>query len=562
MNEALIYLFIQLISSKIGLQVRPQDRTTLSQKILTRVKALKLALPEKYYQLLNDQSLESQNEWRQLVLLLTTNESYFMRDKGQFSLLEKVILPELIEQKIKLKKTLGIQPTLRIWSAGCSTGEEPYSLAILLKQLISDWSEWKILVLGSDINEVALEKAKRGIYSEWSFRLVDSQVQSKYFKQHKNGWEIDVNLQNSVDFKSVNLVSDNFPNLYNNIYNMDLIVCRNVFVYFEAQYISIALKKFAQTLKPGGYLMTGHAELHGQTAGEFKPKIFPESVVYQRCDLQKNGFCVADPGAVRKTSNLGFVERIIPAGNLPLTEKTSPAILLGVTAGERTPILTESTFLGKMLRARYVGRDRSISVPVAKTSETQSQKMLAAPTSVPAAKTSETELQKRLAVLISEAKTCFKNKAYTEAIKKAKQALALHGQNFDAYYLLAQIYANLGQYARAIENCQRASEIDSLSVFPYYVQAHIAEEKGDLATAKKYFKRIIYLSPSFISAYVELGNIYRKEGQLTRAIKMYNSSCEILKKLPPHTPIEQHGKITARQMLMDVKKILLTLYSK
>ncbi|NJR21496.1 MAG: tetratricopeptide repeat protein [Richelia sp. CSU_2_1] len=543
MNDALIHLFIQLISSRIGLQVRPQDRTALSQKILTRMKAIKLALPEKYYQLLTERSLESQKEWRQLVLLVTTNESYFMRDKGQFSLLEKVILPELIEQKIKLKKTLGIQPTLRLWSAGCSTGEEPYSLVILLKQLISDWSEWKILVLGSDINDAALEKAKRGIYSEWSFRLVDSQVQSRYFKQHKNEWEIDVNLRHSVDFKSVNLVSDNFPNLYNNIYNMDLIVCRNVFVYFEAKYISIVLKKFAQTLKPGGYLMTGHAELHGQTAGEFKPKIFPESVVYQRCDLQKNEFCAADPAAVRETLNLEFAEPITPAaGDRPLTEKKSPAILLGGNSGEKTPILTESTPLGKMLRARYLGGDRS--------------------TSVPAAKTSETELQKMLAALISEAKICFKNKAYTEAIKKAKQAIALHGQNFDAYYLLAQIYANLGQYARAIENCQRASEIDSLCVFPYYLQAHIAEEKGDLATAKSYFKRIIYLSPSFISAYLELGNIYRKEGQLARAIKMYNSSCEILKKLPPHTPIEQHGKITARQMLMDVKKILLTLYSK
>lgn len=548
MNEALIHLFIQLISSRIGLQVRPQDRTALSQKILTRMKAIKLASPEKYYQLLTDQSLESKNEWRQVVLLLTTNESYFMRDKGQFYLLEKVILPELIEQKIELKKTLGIQPTLRLWSAGCSTGEEPYSLAILLKQLISDWSEWKILVLGSDINEAALEKAKRGIYSEWSFRLVDSQVQSRYFKQHKNEWEIDVKLRHSVDFKSVNLVSDNFPNLYNDIYNMDLIVCRNVFVYFEAQYISIALKKFAQTLKPGGYLMTGHAELHGQTAGEFQPKIFPESVVYQRCDLQKNQFCAADPGAVRETSSLGRAETIKAetikpvAGDRPLAEMTSPAILLGGNSGERTPILTESTPLGKMLRARYVEGDRSTSVPVAKTSET--------------------ELQQMLAALISEAKTCFKNKAYTEAIKKAKQASALHGQNFDAYYLLAQIYANLGQYARAIENCQRASEIDSLSVFPYYLQAHIAEEKGDLATAKNYFKRIIYLSPSFISAYLELGNIYHKEGQLARAIKMYNSACEILKKLPPHTPIEQHGKITARQMLMDVKKILLKLYSK
>ncbi|MCU0544590.1 MAG: tetratricopeptide repeat protein [Oscillatoriaceae cyanobacterium Prado104] len=542
MNDALTHLFVHLISSRIGLQVRPQDRTALSQKILTRMKAIKLAFPEKYYQLLAAQTLESQNEWRQLVLLLTTNESYFMRDKGQFSLLEKVILPELIDRKIKLKKTLGIQPTLRIWSAGCSTGEEPYSLAILLKQLISDWSEWKILVLGSDINEAALEKAKRGVYSDWSFRLVEAQVQSRYFKQQKNEWEIDIKLRNSVEFKSVNLVSDNFPNIYNDIYNMDLIVCRNVFVYFEAKYIALTLKKFAQTLKSGGYLMTGHAELHGQIANEFKPKIFPESVIYQRCDGQQDEFCVIDPGATLGKANWGFEETIKPAADKSdrsLKDTAPTAILLGGSSTEITPILTESTPLGKMLRARYVEGDRATPVSPAKIPETESQKVLAA--------------------LISEAKNCFKNKAYTEAIKKAQQAIVLHRSNFDSYYLLAQIYANVGEYARAIENCKRASEIDSLSVFPYYLQAHIAEEKGDLATAKKYFKRIIYLCPSFISAYLELGNIYRKEGQLARAVKMYKSSCDILKTLPPNTPIEQQGKITARQMLIDVKKILLAL---
>ena len=102
MNDAQIQLFIQLIATHMGLQIRPQDRSGLSQKLLARMKAVKIAFPEKYYQMLATPSLESQSEWCELALLLTTNESYFMRDKGQFSLLEKVIFPELIAQKRKL----------------------------------------------------------------------------------------------------------------------------------------------------------------------------------------------------------------------------------------------------------------------------------------------------------------------------------------------------------------------------------------------------------------------------------------------------------------------------
>ena len=122
-----------------------------------------------------------------------------MRDKGQFSLLKKVIIPELIQQKRKLHEKLGIKPTLRIWSAGCSTGEEPYSLVIILKQLIPDWDKWKIIVLGTDINQAAIAKAQRGIYSPWSFRLVDSELQAQYFERRKTEWEIDRKLRDAVN---------------------------------------------------------------------------------------------------------------------------------------------------------------------------------------------------------------------------------------------------------------------------------------------------------------------------------------------------------------------------
>ena len=552
MNDAQIQLFIKLIAAHTGLEIRPQDRSALSQKLLTRMKALKIAFPDKYYQILAASSPESQKEWRELALLLTTNESYFMRDKGQFSLLQRVIFPELIEQKRKLHETLGIQPTLRIWSAGCSTGEEPYSLVIILKQLIPDWDQWKILILGTDINQAAIEKAQRGIYSPWSFRLVDTELQNRYFDRRKTEWEIDPKLRQLVSFSSVNLVTDNFPNICTDIRNIDLILCRNVFVYFEVQYISQVLKKFAKTLRAGGYLMTGHAEVQSHAMNEFQPKVFPESIVYQ----PKNSL----------GEEVGKIEFLIAPGSQPESAFgesgkggglgcNSGQLLPGATVSASSPngnfadvgsLLTSGAGLGKMLQTSYVERDLVIN------------KAPALPSTLAAEKADSSTPQ----ILILEAKNCFKNKAYVEAIDKAKQALHLQSHNFEADYLLAQIYANLGKYSQAIEHCKRASKLDSMSVFPYYLQAHISEEQGDLEIAKNFLKKIIYLCPSFVSAYLELGNIYHKEGKLNIAIKMYNSSCDILKKLPPNTPIEQQGKMTASQVLMDVKKKLVKLYSK
>ncbi|MEG4345382.1 CheR family methyltransferase [Microcoleus sp. A003_D6] len=548
MNDAQIQLFIKLIATHTGLQIRPQERSGLSQKLLNRMKAVKIAFPDNYYQMLAAPSLESQNEWNQLALLLTTNESYFMRDKGQFSLLEKVIFPELIDRQIKLHDQLGTKPTLRIWSAGCSTGEEPYSLVFILKKLISDWEKWNILVLGTDINQEVIEKAQRGIYSPWSFRLVDTELQTRYFERRKTEWEIDPKLRQFVSFSQVNLVTDNFPNIYKDIYKMDLILCRNVFVYFEAQYISQVLKKFAKTLIPGGYLMTGHAEVHSHAMNEFQPKIFPESVVYQTKNVrgEKPGKIESSIAPASKAKSAfgewgkeGEIGDFLPGGTVTANFDSD-------NFGDIGSLLAAGNGLEKMLRSRYVEGDMV------------SNKVPSLPSTLAANQADRQTPQ----ILILEAQACFKNQAYAEAIDKAKQAIDLQAHNFEADYLLAQIYANLGKYSQAIEHCKRASKVDAMSVFPYYLQAHIAEEQGDLETAKTLLKKTIYLCPSFVLAYLELGNIYNTEGKLNIAIKMYNSSCEILDKLPPNTPIDQQEKMTASQVLMDVKKKLVTFYSK
>lgn len=275
LSEGLIQNFIRLIASYTGLEIRERDKFALSEKILLRMKVLKLDLPENYYQLLNSSTSEGYQEWQILVVLLTNIESYFFRDKDQFTLLRYNIFPELIQRKKTSK-------TLRICSAGCSSGEEVYSLAILLKELLPDLKQWNLMILGIDINQDALEKAKAGVYRPWSFRRVEAEIVQRYFQFKNNHYHLDPSIKQMVQFQSLNLVNEILPRANSELREFDLILCRNVFIYFEPSAIGKVLNKFYNALQPLGYLITGHAELYGQNLSRFHTKIFPESVVYQR----------------------------------------------------------------------------------------------------------------------------------------------------------------------------------------------------------------------------------------------------------------------------------------
>lgn len=199
----------------------------------------------------------------------------FSRDKGQFSLLKNFILPEIIERRQK-------DITLRIWSAGCSTGEEPYSIAILVDEMLPQLKGWDILIIGTEINEKAIEKAKQGIYTQWSFRMTDPELRNRYFRRRGDSWEIDEKIRKMVEFRAGNLMENSFSGKASGLYDMDIILCRNVFIYFNSISVAVVLEKFTAALREGGYLITGHGELYGQNMGQLKPRIFPESVVHQK----------------------------------------------------------------------------------------------------------------------------------------------------------------------------------------------------------------------------------------------------------------------------------------
>ena len=216
---------------------------------------------------------------------LTVGETYFFRDRTSFDLLEGKILPELIQ------KRRGAGKYLRIWSAGCASGEEPYSIAILLRRLIPDTGDWNITVLASDINTAFLEKAAQGIYGGWSFRDVPSWVKQGFFRKTGKGrFELLPEVRKAVTFFYHNLAEDAYPSLANNTNAMDIILCRNVLMYFSDENQRGVVRKFHRCLVNGGWLMIGPAEMSATQSSSFSQTQFSGSALYRKdtalCGIQ------------------------------------------------------------------------------------------------------------------------------------------------------------------------------------------------------------------------------------------------------------------------------------
>lgn len=287
MKDILFEKFMETLGKKTGLNIRTPDRDAVAKMVLSRARKNRLSSPEEYLQLISVDTGLSRAELRIFKGLLTSGESYFFRDKGQFDLLASRVLPEIIEKRKREK-------TLKVWSAGCATGEEPYSIAILLDGLMQGRPGWDIRILGTDIREDFLQTAEKGLYKDWSFRGVDAGTRRKYFLRRDNQWEIDGRIKKMVSFQPFDLTTDECQS--GDIHDMDLIICRNVFIYYNRATTASVVGRLARSLAEGGFFMTGHAELFSIASGLLKPRLFPESVVYERqTDKEAEGLLLRVP---------------------------------------------------------------------------------------------------------------------------------------------------------------------------------------------------------------------------------------------------------------------------
>lgn len=225
---------------------------------------------------------------RKIIDAITTGETLFFRDNAPFDLLRHKIIPELIDRRSRTSMTVPI----RIWSAACSTGQELYSVAIVLRELLGDTSRYNIRLVGTDISDQAVARASEGIFSaiEVGRGLADN-ARHQYFTAHPRGWKIRDEIRGMASFRRFNLMDD-----FSALGRFDVIFCRNVAIYFNEQDRASLFNRIGQRLEPDGSLIVGAMESLSGICPQFEPKRHLRSVFYQ---LREATAATAAAGSLR-----------------------------------------------------------------------------------------------------------------------------------------------------------------------------------------------------------------------------------------------------------------------
>lgn len=209
--------------------------------------------------------------WQRLIHALTISETYFLRDKEHFRILREHILPRLI-----LERRQANDLRLTIWCPGCSSGEEPYSIATVLYENIPNLSEWRINLLATDINQRSINIAKQGVYRDWSFRHTPDGFKQRYFTSVEEGWQIALHIRNMVSFMRMNVLSG-MP-----LPKVDIVFARHMLMYFSAENAIKVEKTLHSSLANGGWLIMGQAEALRSSRDNWMFHMFPGKPIYQK----------------------------------------------------------------------------------------------------------------------------------------------------------------------------------------------------------------------------------------------------------------------------------------
>jgi chemotaxis protein methyltransferase CheR len=273
MNLEEFHLFRDFVYQHCGLHFTEDSKYLLEKRLGKRLQHHNLKNFKDYYYLLRYSPAKEQ-ELTEVVDLLTTNETYFFREDFQLRTFAEEILPELRERKEKNGNR-----QLRIWSAGCSSGEEPYTIAMLL--LDQPWlRNWRIEVIGTDISQRVLQMARQGLYSESAFRTTDAACRQRFFTTEPDGRaRVRDEVRSLVTVSHLNLFDVDRVALLG---RMDLIFCRNVIIYFDHNGKKKVIDTFHQRLQPEGFLLLGHSESLMNITTTFRLRHFKHDMVYQK----------------------------------------------------------------------------------------------------------------------------------------------------------------------------------------------------------------------------------------------------------------------------------------
>jgi chemotaxis protein methyltransferase CheR len=271
--------FRALVEKASGLDIPPARRLELEQAL--RQAQTRAGLPSAQALWAHLAQAGGRADLHALVEALTIGETHFFRNQPQFHALTHHVLPEIIERRRGARR-------LRLWSAGCATGEEAYSLAILVDRLLPAGEQWDVHLLATDINRQSLEKARRGLYSGWSFREVPPDLQASYFLRHQHGaetqFEVVPRLRHRIHWDYLNLIDAVYPAPETGTQALDLILFRNVLIYFSEATARAVVERMHACLTDGAWLVSAMPTPRRRSSPNLRCTIFPaRCFIKNRC---------------------------------------------------------------------------------------------------------------------------------------------------------------------------------------------------------------------------------------------------------------------------------------
>lgn len=261
----------KIIYTRSGIHFPDNKKYVLESRLGTRIAELEIDNYDQYISLLSMGPYQT-DEFQEMFNKITINETSFFRNEPQLDIFEKQVLPVLLETRKQTKR-------LRLWSAACSSGEEPYTLAMIVHRSLGlRLSEWKVEVLGTDISEKVVEYAQEGVYTDYALRTTISLVKQKYFTQQGSSWHLSEAIKSMVNFQLHNLKERLAAKRFG---MFDVIFCRNVMIYFDDAMKDTCIQMFSDQLASDGTLFIGHSE-NVRNTQFFQPLAIPQGFCYRK----------------------------------------------------------------------------------------------------------------------------------------------------------------------------------------------------------------------------------------------------------------------------------------
>ena len=260
------------IYAQSGIYVADNRKYLVENRLATRLKELNLKSFSEYHAYLQYDAGRRQ-ELNRLFEVITTNETSFYRNPPQLKVFQDMVLKDVLD-----KQRAARQKRLRIWSAGCSTGEEPYTIAIILHEVLrTELPTWDIRITANDLSEAVLAQAREGVYTDYSLRTTPKEIVTRYFTPDGANFKLRPEVKRLVSFGQINL-SDRM--MLKRVERSHIVFCRNVIIYFDDEMKKNVIAAFYDNLLPGGQLLIGHSESLHNISRAFRPKHYPGAIIY------------------------------------------------------------------------------------------------------------------------------------------------------------------------------------------------------------------------------------------------------------------------------------------